>query len=77
MSEQKQIKAIHGDEPKRENEYAWGFTVGYDGVTRIERREDYFGDHSILWFDVFKGDDLHASMGGRHVAVVLYVEAQP
>lgn len=68
------IKAIYGDEPKREGEYAWGFTIGHDGVTKIEHREDNYGDHGLLWFDVFKGDSLYASMGGRHVAVILYAD---
>lgn len=69
------IKSVFCDEPRRDGEYPEGACVGYDGITRIERREENFGDHALLWFDVFQGDHLFKSFGGRHVAVVTY-EAQ-
>lgn len=68
------IESVFLDEPRRDGEYADGARVGFDGVTRIERREEFFGDHWILWFDVFKGADLFKSFGSRHVAVITYAE---
>lgn len=69
------IHAIHGAEPQRDGEYPSFYAVGRRGVTRIERREDNYGDHGLLWFDVYEGDRLVASMSGRHVSEVSYGEA--
>lgn len=78
------ISAIYGMEPGREGEYPMAHRVGQqsrwaDGtlftVSRIERREDNFGDHGLLWFDVFDGDKLAHSMQGRAVAEVHYERA--
>lgn len=68
------IRAIYGAEPQREGEYSRCWMVGFDAVTKIERREDNFGDHGLLWFDVYEGDRLVASMSGRHVAEIIYGE---
>lgn len=73
------IKAIWGAEPMREGESPDYFEVGrarnpFPTVTRIERRDEFFGDHSIGWFDIFSGENLAASMNVRHVATVLYAD---
>lgn len=68
------IESVFMDEPQRDGEYADGARVGFDGITRIERREDYLGDHSDIWFDAYKGDFLFKSFGSRHVAVITYAE---
>lgn len=79
MSEQA-IKAIFGHEPMREGEYPTDFIVGQKAfgpdlpsgkaVTKIVRREENYGDHSLLWFDVYAGDDLIRSMQGRAVSEI-------
>lgn len=75
------IKAIFGMEPQREGEYPQAHIVGSASlmpsgerytVSRIERREDNFGDHGLLWFDVFDGERLVTSMQGRAVAEIHY-----
>lgn len=74
MSDQT-IHAICGADPAKADEDPFAFQVGMNGVTKIERREDYFGDHSLLWFDMFEGDRRIASMNGRYVAVIAYEKA--
>lgn len=79
------ISAIYGMEPARADEYptvhaigseSWGFGGVKFTVTRIERREENFGDHGLVWFDVFTDDRLQVSMQGRAVAEVHYSSAQ-
>jgi len=66
------IKCICGAEPRREGEVPEYYMVESHTVTRIEPREQNFGSYGILWFDVFKGDTLIASMNAMHVASVTY-----
>ncbi|MGB3833778.1 MAG: hypothetical protein WA975_18155 [Mesorhizobium sp.] len=68
------IHAIYGPEPLRDGEFPRCWMVGHDAVTKIEPREDNFGDHWLLWFDVYAGDRRIASMSGRHVAEIIYGE---
>lgn len=81
------IQAIYGVEPAREGEYPTAHIVGGKSfvvqgnadsrpftVTKIERREENFGDHGLLWYDVFDGDRVVVSMQGRAVAEVHYGE---
>lgn len=77
----KTITGIVGEEPAgREGEYPSSAFVGqrpsgaHSAVTAIERREDYFGDHAIAWFDVYAGDRLVKSFGARYVAEVHYAD---
>jgi hypothetical protein len=88
---QQRIIAIYGMEPLRDQESPTAFVVGTAGwapgapgakieVERIERREENFGDHGILWFDVYgTGESLpFVSMQGRAVAEVCYAwQVQP
>jgi hypothetical protein len=64
------IKGVYLEEPRIEGVNADGATVSYDGVTRIERRDENYGDHGLSWFDVFKGDVLFKSFNARAVAAV-------
>lgn len=82
------ITAVFGMEPQRDQENAQAHVVGSKSyvvgpcaprpftVGRIERREENFGDHGILWFDVFDMDGrLVTSMQGRAVAEIHYGQA--
>lgn len=82
------ITGVFGMEPQRDQECpqvhivgSKSFVVGQGNaqpftVGRIERREDHFGDHGLLWFDVFDTDGkLVTSMQGRAVAEVHYGQA--
>ena len=72
------IKAIWGMEPMREREYPQCYIIGHPAmsgtpvVTAIKRRDDYFGDHSISWYDIWSGEMLVASMSARAVAEIHY-----
>lgn len=66
------IKLIAGAEPHREGEYAEIYIVGHAPVTKIEAREQNLGTYGIMWFDVFNGETIIASMNALHVASVAY-----
>lgn len=70
------IKRIFGAEPMREGEYPATYQVGFNGVTAIKLRADYYGDHSLAWFDVFADESLIASMSARAVAEIHYEQEQ-
>lgn len=70
------INAVWLEEPRAEGAVGDGARVGFEGVTRIERREDNMGTYGIAWFDVFKGDVLFKSFNALCVAAIHY-EAQP
>ena len=63
------IKRIDGHEPRRDNEWPVGFSVGESGVTRIEY--DFIG-HGVSKFNVYKGGELHATIYETAVAEVYY-----
>ena len=72
------IQAIHGIEPMREGEYPMSYMVGsFDRglnatVTSILRETENFGDHGLLWFHIYAGNDKISSIQGRAVAQVIY-----
>jgi hypothetical protein len=79
------ITAVFGMEPQRDQENAQAHVVGSKSyvvgpnvprpftVGRIERRMENFGDHGLLWFDVFDTDGrLATSMQARAVAEIHY-----
>jgi hypothetical protein len=66
------IKGVWMPDPMQEGYTADGALVGRHGVTRIERREENYGDHGLSWFDVFQGDVLVRSYNARHVAEIHY-----
>ena len=57
------IEQVWLAEPMREGEYPDGACVGHSGVTEIIERDEFQGDHSIKWFDVFSGDKLVKKFG--------------
>lgn len=66
------ITGIWGAEPMREGEYPDSHMVGYSDVTRIVRREEGLGTYAIIWFDVFKGEELAWSLNASFVSSVRY-----
>lgn len=72
------IKSIFGIEPQRDGEYPLMYTVGdFDRgigatVTRIDRETENFGDHGVLWFHIYAGDELVSTVQGRAIAQVIY-----
>jgi hypothetical protein len=77
----RQITAIYGVEPMREDEYPMGHVVGRESniigrgklmVDLIERREENYGDHGLAWFDVRSGGMIVASVQARAVAEIHY-----
>ena len=79
------IAAIYGMEPGREGEYPTAHVVGSQSVgingdrftvSRIDQRAENYGDHGLLWFDVFDTlGNRFASMQARAVAEVIYAPA--
>lgn len=67
------IDSICGVEPMREDEYPMYYKVGHDGVTRIEggsySPEPYC---TRLFYQVYKGDQLHSVINDQAVAEVIY-----
>lgn len=74
MIEGRKIRAVYGQEPMREGEYPDSYSIGVSGVTRIECREQNLGTYGILWFDVFIGDYVAASLNGIHISSVVYAQ---
>jgi hypothetical protein len=66
------ITGIWGAEPLREGEYPDSHMVGHSDVTRIVRRDENLGTYGIVWFDVFKGEDLAWSCNASFVASIRY-----
>lgn len=74
-----QVKALFGHEPGREGEWPVSYQVGQVAagvgkVGRITYREDYYGDHSLAWFDVHVADRVALSVSARAVAEIHYEE---
>jgi hypothetical protein len=81
MASEPRIKLIAGMEPNRDGEWPITFAIGngFPGpvkhtITRIDRREQNMGTYGILWFDVFDGDTLLASMNAMAVSEVQYAD---
>ena len=53
-----------------------GYTVGFDGVTRIEKTEKNGHMALLPYLAVFKGDALFAELCQHNVTVVLYNQEQ-
>lgn len=79
----KRIRLIVGMEPGREGEYPSTYSVGtklrspaQHTITRIERREENLGTYGIVWFDVFAGDILLASMNALATSEICYDDVE-
>lgn len=68
----KKIKSIYGPEPCRSGEYPDCYMVGYGGVTHIAQRAHDLGTYHVVWFDIFSGNAVIASMNSVHVAIIHY-----
>lgn len=69
-TDRKKIRAIFGDEPRRDGEYPMAHIVGHGGVTRIEEDTENLGTYGIHWFFVYVGDDLIVRVNALSVASV-------
>lgn len=49
-------------------------SVGEGGITAIDVREQFCGDHSINWFQVWKDNTCVARFNARNVDSILYFE---
>ena len=67
---------IVGIEPMREGELPFSYKVGVDGVTDIKYSCMNYGDHGVGQFDVYKGDEIYASMMHRATADVFYFTSE-
>jgi hypothetical protein len=68
--EKTKIRAILGDEPRRDGEYPMAHIVGFDGVTRIDEDTENLGHYGIHWFFVYAGDELRFRINALSVASV-------
>jgi len=56
----------------REGEIPVGYAVGYEGVTRIKRVTEDFGQYGIVWFQVWKGEHAYCELNAINVSEVVY-----
>lgn len=76
-----EIKAIFGEEPKREGEYPNAYEIGYDSrlgvrVTHITEQVENLGQYGIHWFYVWSENQLVAKMNASFVSTVTYKGAK-
>lgn len=64
------IRAISGDEPRRDGEYPMAHIVGFNGVTRIVEDTENLGTYGIHWFFVYSGEELLFRVNALSVASV-------
>lgn len=74
-----EIKAVIGEEPRREGEYPLIYQVGYEvqpgvRVTHITEDTENLGTYGVKWFSVWADKHLVAKMNALQVAAVLYKE---
>lgn len=78
MSEKQPIGGIHlNSEAVYQPSVRERIFRGDYGITRIEFRSEYMGDHSTAWFDCYKENDLAMSISEKAVAMVFYEPASP
>lgn len=46
--------------------------VGYNSITRIERREENLGSYVIVWYDAYADKRLVKSFNAMHVSSIHY-----
>jgi hypothetical protein len=73
------IKAICGDEPRREGEYPVAHVVNHTSfgftVTAIVENVENLGDYGIRWYEVYAGSVLLTKMNAKYVASIEYFTA--
>lgn len=52
----------------------YSISLGDDGVTRIDSVEQYLGDYSIIWIQVWKKDKITARYNACNVDFIEYKE---
>lgn len=71
------IKSVWLPEPADPQMLQEGAEVGVGTVTRIVRREENMGDHTVAWYDVWAGaKTLVKSFNARYVVAVYYYEEE-
>lgn len=48
--------------------------IGQDGVTNIDCKEQFLGEYSVYWFQVWKGDRLVGRYNARNVDTIEYMD---
>ena len=48
--------------------------IGQDEVTRIDCKEQYLGEYSVYWLQVWKGDHLTSRYNARNVDTIEYLD---
>lgn len=67
--------AVHGPAIAEFVCYEIGKRIGkHPPLTKIVYREEYYGDHSETWFDIYSGDRCLWSVSERTVDEVVYAE---
>jgi len=64
-----EIYSAHTD---KNDEPDWAYTLGVNGVTKIERSVENLGEYGIAWFDVYQGEKLYVSVNAKTVARVIW-----
>lgn len=72
MTINQRIESVWAPDPPRETDYADGASVGSDGITRIEYREQNMGSYGIGWYDAYRGDVAVKSFNALSIAIVCY-----
>ena len=47
--------------------------VGHNGITAIRCSEQYCGEYSIIWVEVWKGKNLSARYNARNIDTITYI----
>lgn len=50
--------------------------VGSKGVSKIDTYEQFLGDHSIVWIQIWQGDDIAIRYNARNVDSIHYNEEE-
>lgn len=50
--------------------------VGQEEVTRIDGKEQYLGEYSVYWIQVWKGDRLVSRYNARNVDTIEYMSEE-
>ncbi|GHB33715.1 hypothetical protein GCM10007094_23170 [Pseudovibrio japonicus] len=66
----REIIRVCGAIPVNDQYWSEAASVGYDGVTKINPSFDQ--DSGVVWFEVYKGDQLWKRLNARFMEVVEY-----